>query len=154
MSLMRISVRPFARGRDRRNALRVVHVGAAISRSAAFPYSYACAFARLAFAFAFAYVACGCGTPESAPTPTVEDLTYRRLPSGARIITGSVHNPSDEHVQNVQVQVSLFDASNARVGTMSILVQDIAAGESVTFREPVDSDFDVQAARVRSIIVM
>lgn len=155
-SLKRISTWPFARGRDRRTAFRAVHVVAAIRRSAAFPYPYACAFARFAFAFAFAFgcVASGCGTSESAPTPVVEDLNYRLLPGGVRIITGSVHNPSGGHVQNVQVQVSLFDGSNTRVGSMSILVQDIAAGERVAFREVVNSDFDVQAARVRSIIVM
>lgn len=139
-SLKRISTWPFARGRDR--------------RTAAFAYAYPYARFAAALTFAFASFATGCGTPESDPTPVVEDLTYRLLPGGARIISGSVHNPSGEHVQNVQVQVSLFDAANTRIGSMSILVQDIAAGERVAFRQAVDSDLDVQAARVRGIIVM
>jgi hypothetical protein len=83
---------------------------------------------------------------------TVEDLTYQLLPSGARIVSGMVNNPTDSDVGSIQVQVSLFDKDNVRVDGLSILVRDIGANSKVSFREPVDSDFDVTAARVKGMI--
>ena len=88
------------------------------------------------------------------PPLVVEDFRYRLLPGGARIISGSLHNPTEATVRNAQVQVSLFDADNQKVSDMVIPVQNIAPGESKSFREPVDSDVDVQAARVRSVLVL
>lgn len=82
----------------------------------------------------------------------VEDLTYQLLPSGARIVSGTVHNPTELALGSIQIQVSLFDHNNVRVDGLNILVRDIEPGSHVPFREPVDSDFDVTAARVRSII--
>lgn len=101
----------------------------------------------------FAYFA-GCKPVVEAPPPVVEDLTYSLLPSGARIVTGKLYNPSEADLPGAQIQVSLFDASNARVGSVSIPVQAIPAGGRVSFRQPIDSDEDVQAARVRSVIVL
>lgn len=96
----------------------------------------------------------GCRPSVEAPPPVVEDLTYSLLPSGARIVTGQLFNPSDADLPGAQIQVSLFDASNSRVGSVSIPVQAIPAGGRVSFRQPIESDEDVQAARVRSVIVL
>lgn len=93
-----------------------------------------------------------CRPPEKAP-PVVEDLSYELRPGGARIVTGKVYNPTDEAIDNVQIQLSLFGADNELVGSMHIVVKDIGAGERVPFREPVDSD-EAEAARVKSILVM
>ena len=94
-----------------------------------------------------------CRPAGEQPAPVVEDLAYELNPSGARIVSGKLFNPSDEAIKNIQIQVSLFDAANEFVGSMNILVRDVGAGERVPFREAVDSDV-VEAARVRSIVVM
>ena len=76
------------------------------------------------------------------------------MPSGARIVSGELYNPSDKVVPNAQLQLSLFDADNIFVSSMIIVVRSIPAGESVAFREAVDVSFDVQAARVKSVLVL
>lgn len=96
----------------------------------------------------------GCTTPDEVPQPVVEGLTFQLLPSGARIVSGELFNPSDRAVANAQIQVSLFDGDNTRVGSMSIPVQNVPPGGRVAFRQAVESEADVQAARVRSVIVL
>lgn len=84
----------------------------------------------------------------------VEDVKYSLLPGGARVVTGTLFNPSDEDVKGAQIQISLFDGNNIKVSTMSVTVQNVAAGERKAFRQPVDSDLDVQGASVRSVLVL
>jgi hypothetical protein len=88
------------------------------------------------------------------PMPVVEDLSYRLLPGGARIVNGELFNPGSKLIPNAQIEVSLFDADNRRVSTMSILVKNIPPGERVSFREAVQTDQDVQGARVRTVLVL
>lgn len=99
-----------------------------------------------------------CGGSETADSDAsrveVEDVQYNLLPGGARIVTGQLFNPTEQPIKAVQVQVSLYDADNRRIAGMSILVRDIPPGERKAFREPVDSDLDVQGARVRSVLVL
>ena len=83
----------------------------------------------------------------------VEGFQYTRLAGDARVLTGQVYNPTDEALKNVQVQVSLFDGNNRRISQMSIEVKDVPAGERRSFRQPIDSDLDVQGAKVRSLLV-
>lgn len=90
---------------------------------------------------------------DQAARVSVKDFEYQELPGGARIITGSVYNASDESIAHAQVQVSLYDASNMRVGQMIIPVQGIEPGESEYFRAGVKSEFDVRAAKPRSVLV-
>ncbi len=92
--------------------------------------------------------------PKELANLQVEDLRYALEPSGAKIISGKLTNVSTVDVSSAQVMVSLFDEHNQRVGQMGILVKDISAGESVHFREPIDSDDDIRAARVRKILVL
>ncbi len=95
-----------------------------------------------------------CSPETDTAVPVVEGLSYTRLQSGARIVSGELFNPSDHPISGAQIQVSLFDGSNTRVGSVSIAVQNIPAQGRVSFRHPLDTDADVQAARVRSVIVL
>jgi len=98
----------------------------------------------------------GCGgdaAPEAATALDVK-LEYQRLPGGGRILTGTVENQSEKPIRNAQVQVSLFDANNRRVGSMSFSVKNLEPSTPVPFREPVDSDLDVRGARVRNVLVL
>lgn len=81
----------------------------------------------------------------------VENLEFSRLPTGQRILTGRLVNPTDRSLRAAQVQVSLYDEDNRSIGTMLIVVQDVAAGGEREFRETVDNDVAV-GARVRAIM--
>lgn len=89
---------------------------------------------------------------DEQPTLDVENLSLTRIPGGARIVTGELVNDSKQVVATAQIQVSLFDEGNQFVASMSIPVENIEPGARVPFREPVDSDADVHAARVRSVV--
>lgn len=115
-------------------------------------HTWRCAFVIAAMAIVLS--ACGGGSEadNAVELLEVEDLTYQLLPSGARIVSGVLYNPTDISVGSIQIQVSLFDDNNVRVDGLNILVRDITPGSRTPFREPVDSDFDVTAARVKSMI--
>ena len=96
----------------------------------------------------------GCSEKESARNQVhVQDLRYRLLPGGARIITGKLVNDGEKPVPVVQIDVSLFDGNNRRISSMFVTVLDIEARSNKSFRKVVDSDLQVNGARVRSIIV-
>ena len=97
-------------------------------------------------------ISCG-GEENGHDVVRVEDLRYRLLPGGARILTGILVNERDEMLTVAQIEVSLFDSDNRRISSMFVVVYDIAAGGRRDFREAVDSDLDVQGARVRNIIL-
>lgn len=96
----------------------------------------------------------GCGGAEGGPGLEVEDLRLTRLPAGARIISGSVHNRSSDDVSGVLVQISLFDDDNNLLTSITIGVEEVEAGGDRKFREPVDSDLDVTRARVKKIVTL
>ena len=95
-----------------------------------------------------------CGTRDRGPALRVETIELKLHPSGARILTGTVFNDSDTAVGGAQIQITLFDGKNRRVDGMYAVVREIPAHGSADFREPVQSDYDVQAARVRSVVVL
>ena len=102
-------------------------------------------------------LACGEETEVESPEGArvvVEEFKYSSLPGGARIVTGRLHNPTSVTIPGAQIQISLFDADNRRVSTMSVEVRDLKPGEHRAFREAVDSDQDVRGARVRSVLLM
>jgi len=70
------------------------------------------------------------------------------------MVTGSVYNPTDKPVHHAEIEVSLFDAHNRKVGTLRIDVRDIPANGRKSFKKIIDSDKDIQGARVRSILVV
>ncbi len=84
----------------------------------------------------------------------VEDFHYAKLPGGARIITGRLHNPSGAPIKNAQIQISLFDRDNRFIETMHVLVKDVPPVASKPFRQAVDGDAAIQRARVRSVLVL
>jgi len=84
----------------------------------------------------------------------VEDFRYVMLPGGARIISGKLHNRTTEPIRNAQIQVALYDQDNRFVTTMSVEVRDVGPDEHKPFRQVVDADDTVQAARVRGVLVL
>ena len=90
---------------------------------------------------------------EAGQRVQVEEVEYQELPGGARIVTGSVHNTSEEPIAHAQVQLSLYDGTNTRVGSMIIPLQGIDPGERQPFREAVKSEQDVRSVRARSVLV-
>jgi len=83
----------------------------------------------------------------------VQDLRYRLLPGGARILTGTVVNDGEEPVSVAQIDVSLFDEDNRRISSMFVVVLNIEARGHKNFRKAVDVDLQIHGARVRGIIV-
>lgn len=101
--------------------------------------------------------ACGAPADEDGAGDTsvqVEDVRYSLLPGGARIVTGTLYNPTTAPIRNAQIQISLFDENNVRISTMSVTLKDIEAGARKPFREPVDSNLDVRGASVNSVVVL
>lgn len=114
-------------------------------------------------------LAAGCGedSPQSPPSAegegdqaaadtaevTVEEFEYSELEDGTRIFTGELYNPTSEDIEHAQIEVVLLDESNRQIDEVNLEVSDIPAGERKSFREPLDSDVDVQQARVRTVFV-
>jgi Protein of unknown function (DUF3426) len=83
----------------------------------------------------------------------VVDLELNSHPGGARILTGSLFNHSGMNLTVAQIQITLFDADNRAVSSMSVVLHDISANTTQSFRQAVDSDLDVSGARVRQILI-
>ncbi len=99
--------------------------------------------------------ACGGGAEdEQTRQVSVEDFRYTKVPGGARFVSGKLHNPTAEPIKNALIQITLFDADNRYVATMSVPVHDVQPGQHKPFRQPVDNDEAVRGARVRGILVM
>ncbi len=84
----------------------------------------------------------------------VMDFQYVRVPGGARIVMGKLHNRSAETISTAQLRIHLYDADNLLVTTMNVVVRHIEPGEHKPFRQMVDADEDVRGARVRSVLVL
>lgn len=95
----------------------------------------------------------GNAAQEDTARVKVEEVEYQELPGGARIVTGTVHNASSEPIAHVQIQLSLYDDTNTRVGSMIIPLQGLDPGEHQPFRSAVKSERDVRAVRPRSVLV-
>ena len=102
--------------------------------------------------------ACGGNTDETVADPEeaveVLDFRYVKLPGGARIVTGKLHNRTAEPIRNAQIQIALYDRDNLLVTTMNVLVQDVGPDEYKPFREAVDAGDNVQGARVRGVLLL
>ncbi len=84
----------------------------------------------------------------------VQDFRYVRLPGGARIVMGKLHNRSAEPINAAQLRIHLYDADNLLVTTMNVVVRHIEPGEYKPFRQMIDTDEDVRGARVRSVLIL
>jgi hypothetical protein len=98
--------------------------------------------------------ACGGGDSSTGGQLAIEDFQFTRLENGTRLFTGKVYNPTSESVREAQINVSLLDVENRRVGTAMVRVPDIASQDTTTFRQVFDSDQEVSGARVKSLTVM
>ena len=98
-------------------------------------------------------VGCGSSTTDSQKRVKVQNVSYMLHPGGARILTGEVKNLSSEDISIAQVEISLFDADNRKVESLNVVVRDILAGGIVSFREAVNSDFDIRGARARAVFI-
>ena len=99
----------------------------------------------------------GCQAETTAPEDIqvqVEDVKYSLLPGGARIVSGMLFNPSNALVKGAQIQISLFDGNNIKVSSMNVVVKDVQPGERKPFRQSIDTDLDIQGAKVRSVLVL
>jgi hypothetical protein len=108
------------------------------------------------FALALASVLAACSSDAGGQDAhlRIRDVAYERLgQQGERVVRGTVYNPGAEAVSVAQITVSLFGENNVRVGETQIQVQDIPARDSVNFRHVLDTSDDVQAVRVRGVMV-
>lgn len=95
----------------------------------------------------------GDDTPDEQPV-RVEEFRLVETSNGDRQVRGTLQNTTSKDIPNAQVQVSLFDADNVQIEEMNVTVQDIPASGEVEFKEFLDTDADVQGARVKSVLVM
>lgn len=85
---------------------------------------------------------------------SVSEFQYARIPDGARIVTGRLHNDSSQRLENVQLRIAFYDADNRHVASISVVVQDVAPESEKAFREPVPADVEAEGARVQSVLVL
>ncbi len=83
----------------------------------------------------------------------VTHLQLIQRPGGSRYVQGEVYNPGEDAVPYVEIEVSLFDAKNRKVGTLRIDVRNIPPRGKKSFRKVIDSDKPIQGARIRRILV-
>jgi len=85
----------------------------------------------------------------------VADFRLVETPGGQRQVMGTLQNRGSKKISGAQIKVSLFDANNVRVETMSVTVNDdIPASGEVQFKKPLTTNVEVQGARVHSVLVM
>jgi len=85
----------------------------------------------------------------------VADFRLVETPGGQRQVMGTLQNTGAEKIGGAQIKVSLFDANNVRIETMSVTVSnEIPASGEVQFKKPLTTEVTVQGARVHSVLVM
>lgn len=108
---------------------------------------------------------CGGGSPSSDAASTdstatdgqpvqVVDFRLVETKNGQRQVMGTLKNTTSKAIGGAQIEVSLFDADNVRIETMSVTVRDIPASGEMPFKKPLTTEATVQGARVRSVLVM
>jgi len=85
----------------------------------------------------------------------VANFRLVETPGGQRQVMGTLQNTSAKKIGGAQIKVSLFDANNVRVETMSVTVNgEVPASGEVQFKKPLTTEVTVQGARVHSVLVM
>lgn len=106
----------------------------------------------------FVLSACGDAPPPSEAVAgdrvAVQEVRFVRSAAGDRILTGKLYNHTGAAISNAQIQVSLLDGEHRRISSMHIRVKDVPAGNYRAFRAPVESQHDVQSAKVRSVLLL
>ena len=114
------------------------------------------------FVLAGALLLSGCGGSASSDAPASQDgqpvqvVDFRLVETegGQRQVMGTLKNTTSKAIGGAQIEVSLFDADNVRIETMSVTVRDIPASGEMPFKKPLTTEAAVQGARVRSVLVM
>ena len=96
-------------------------------------------------------IGCTDDTPKGPPAEVL-DFTFKRLPGGAKILSGTLHNPGHRYLRNAVIQISLFNNQNERLETLNITITHVEAGDQKSFREPLQSKEAVTRAKVRRIL--
>ena len=96
--------------------------------------------------------ACGGDADVPAERVRVEDFRYTLREGGLREVTGRLINVSPEEI-DAQLQIALYDAGNQRIGTLTVVVEDVPPDSARHFRKVLDVAEDVQGARVRSVLI-
>lgn len=97
---------------------------------------------------------CGDSSASSARNVDVEEPRLATvMETGERSFSGVAVNNNAQDLEVIQIEVALYDASGARVGTATIEVEDIPANGRKKFMGGLDTDAPVAGARVRSIAV-
>ena len=95
------------------------------------------------------------GSAASSEAVQVADFRLVETPGGQRQVMGTLQNRGSKKISGAQIKVSLFDANNVRIETMSVTVNDdIPASGEVQFKKPLTTSAEVQGARVHSVLVM
>ncbi len=89
----------------------------------------------------------------SKATVRVRNLQLIQRSGGSRYVQGEVYNGGEKPVPYVEIEISLFDAKNRKVETLRVDVRDIPPGKAKAFRKVIDSDKDIQGARIRRILI-
>ena len=95
--------------------------------------------AVLALLLAVPLAACG----NDAPPGQIEivDLRLVRQRNGLPVVSGLFINRTPERIASADVGITLYDADNLPLDEPArLVVQDIAAGDSVRFRQRLDVD--------------
>jgi ABC-type glycerol-3-phosphate transport system substrate-binding protein len=114
----------------------------------------------IVLACTLAFAACGdSSSADSAASGNqdvqVADFRLVETPSGQRQVMGTLQNKGTTAIAGVQIKVSLFDANNVRIETMSVTVSDeIPAAGEMQFKKPLTTEAAVHGARVHSVLVM
>lgn len=114
----------------------------------------------IVLACALAFTACNdSSSADSAAsddqTVQVADFRLVETSSGERQVMGTLQNRGTKAIGGAQIKVSLFDANNVRIETMSVTVSDeIPAAGEVQFKKPLTTGAEVHGARVHSVLVL
>lgn len=98
--------------------------------------------------------ACDGDEPLDSGDVAVEDLGLYEDAVGAKEVAGEIHNRSDKTIQRLIIRVALYDGDGVQIETMNIEIQEVPPEDYVPFSQHVDTDADVQSARVHEILDM
>lgn len=94
-----------------------------------------------------------CGDGSSSSDVEVVEPSLVQTPSGDRVFTGTFVNRRSTSISIAQVEVALYDAEGAPLGSMRIEVGDVPAQDSVEFKQTIDSERPIEQAQVQSILL-
>ncbi|MEM1043376.1 MAG: FxLYD domain-containing protein [Bacteroidota bacterium] len=99
----------------------------------------------------------GCGGEQVALDAQVEDFRLVREEDGKQVVTGVLVNPTERTLASATVYVDLYDQpvepGVEPVEAMQVEVRGVAPGDSLRFRQTVDTRLTLSGARAARIVV-